>query len=166
MSTRFTISQLRSTGGSYSLLDTDLLFGSIGTATYDLSSARISAKEYGDYLASTYTTNNKFILSGCFGIKSNGGDVASGVATPLTTYASLYETGASGETSTLAAGVEGQYKLLAMKTDGGGDMVVTVTNSKWGGSNTVTLGDAGDTCLLQYIDSKWYVISNNGCTFA
>ena len=53
-----------------------------------------------------------------------------------------------------------------MKTDGGGDMVVTVTNSKWGGSNTVTLGDAGDTCLLQYIDSKWYVISNNGCAFA
>ena len=165
MSTRFTISQLRSTG-TYDLLDTDLIFASIGTATYDLSSARISAKEYGDYLASTYKTNNIFILSGGFGSISNGGEPGNGVATPLTTYASLYETGGSGETSTLAAGVEGQFKLLAMKTDGGGDMVVTVTNSKWGGSNTVTLGDAGDTCLLQYIDSKWYVISNNGCAFA
>lgn len=164
MASRFTVSQLRSTGAAYSLLDTDLMFASIGTATYDLSSVRISTKEYGDYLAGTYTINNKFILSGAFGIKSNEGDVASGAATSLTDYASLYETGASGETSTLAAGAEGQFKFLGMKSDGGGDMVVTVTNAAWG--STVTLNDAGDTCLLQYIDSKWYVVSNNGCTFA
>ena len=87
-----------------------------------------------------------------------------GVATPLTTHATYYNTGGSGETSTLAAGSEGQIKVLAMESHGGGDMVVTVTNPAWSGS-TITLSVQGQACTLQYIDSKWYCIGNNGCAF-
>jgi hypothetical protein len=90
-------------------------------------------------------------------------DGGSGVATPLTTHATYYVTGGA-ETSTLAAGSEGQVKVLAMKTNGG-DMVVTVTNAAWGGSGTVTLSAQGQACTLQYIDSQWYCIGNNGATF-
>ncbi len=165
MSTRFTISQLRSTG-TYSLLDTDLIFASIGTATYDLSSARISAKEYGDYVTSTYSINNTFTLQGVLGVSANGGDVATGAAVPLNKHASLFVTGAA-ETSTLAAGAEGQIKVLVLKTDGG-DMVTTVTNAGWksSGTGTITFDTIGDSCTLQYIDSKWYCIGNNGAAFA
>jgi len=94
-----------------------------------------------------------------------------GVATPLTTHATYYSTGAGGETSTLAAtgASEGQIKVLAMKSHGGGNMVVTVTNAAWleagDSSATITLSAQGQACTLQYIDSQWYCIGNNGCTF-
>ena len=113
MPSKFTISQLRAKAGSYTVLDTDMLVASIGTATYDLSSVRMSAKEYGDYMTSTYSTNNNFIVQGVLGVNSNGGDVATTEAVPLTNHASLFVT-AAAETSTLAAGTEGQVKVLAL----------------------------------------------------
>ena len=47
-----------------------------------------------------------------------------------------------------------------MKTDGGGDMVVTITNRA--GSGTLTFADEGDTALCQWIGDKWYILSTNG----
>lgn len=79
---------------------------------------------------------------------------------------SYIDTGAAGETATLAAGTEGQVKVFAMTADGGGDMVITVTNAAWGGSGTITLADVGDGCTLLYTNSKWVCIGNNGCAFA
>ena len=81
----------------------------------------------------------------------------------------------AASTATLAAGVPGQIKTLAMYADGG-DMVITVTNAGWktSGTGTITFNDIGDACTLQYINSnvaniaqsKWFCIGNNGCTFA
>jgi len=93
-------------------------------------------------------------------------DLADAGAASLAKTTSYIETGASGETATLAAGVEGQIKVFALTSDGGGDMVITVTNAAWGGSSQITLGDVGDACTLLYINSKWVCIGNNGCTFA
>ena len=80
----------------------------------------------------------------------------------------------AASTATLAAGVPGQIKTLAMYADGG-DMVITVTNAGWktSGTGTITFNDIGDACTLQYINSnvaniaasKWFCIGNNGCTF-
>ena len=97
-------------------------------------------------------------------IRLNASEVASAGAISLTEAASYFDTGASGETSTLAAGSEGQVKYLAMTADGGGDMVVTVTNAAWG--STITLADVGDGCTLLYTNSKWVCVGNNGCAFA
>jgi hypothetical protein len=50
----------------------------------------------------------------------------------------------------------------------GGDMVITVTNAEWKSSGilcTITFNDIGDGCTLQYINSKWYCIGQNGVTF-
>ena len=93
-------------------------------------------------------------------------DVANGGAISLATHASLFVTGGA-ETSTLAAGTEGQIKVLAMHTDGG-DMVVTVTNAGWKGSGTgtITFNAIGDCCILQYLNSKWFMISENTVTTA
>ncbi len=81
----------------------------------------------------------------------------------------------AASTATLAAGVPGQIKTLAMYVDGG-DMVITVTNAGWktSGTGTITFNDIGDACTLQYINSnvaniaasKWFCIGNNGCVFA
>ena len=92
-------------------------------------------------------------------------DVANAGAISLTTAASHFSTGVA-ETATLAAGADGQVKTLMMAADGG-DMVVTVTNAGWKttGTGTITFGDIGDACTLQYINSKWYAVGVNGIAF-
>ena len=93
-------------------------------------------------------------------------DLASGAAISLTTGISYIDTGAGAETATLAAGSEGQVKMLAMTTDGGGNMVITVTNAAWGGSNLITFSTVGQGCTLLYTNSKWVCVGNNGAAFS
>lgn len=97
---------------------------------------------------------------------NNGENLGNGNAASLLTTASYFTTtGAS--TATLAAGTSGQIKTFMMVADGG-DMVITVTNAGWksSGTGTITFNDIGDGCTLQYMNSKWYCIGQNGVTFA
>ena len=91
---------------------------------------------------------------------------ASGVASQ--TLTTSYFTTAGVEASTLAAGVEGQVKVLAAVDITAGDMVTTVADAGWvaSGSGTITFGTIGDAVTLMYINSKWFCIGNNGGTFA
>lgn len=93
-------------------------------------------------------------------------DLAAGAAASLAVATSYFSTSTS-ETATLAAGVSGQIKTFAMYADSG-DMVITVTNAGWktSGTGTITFDAIGDACTLQYINSKWFCIGNNGCVFA
>lgn len=93
-------------------------------------------------------------------------DLAASAAASLDTTASYFST-AAAETATLATGTNGQIKTFMMAADSG-DMVITVTNAGWkaSGTGTITFDAIGDGCTLQYINSKWYCIGNNGCTFA
>jgi hypothetical protein len=96
----------------------------------------------------------------------NGSEsLASGAAVNLAVTASYFTTTAPS-TATLAAGTEGQIKTFMMFADGG-DMVITVANAGWksSGSGTITFGDIGDGCTLQYINSKWFSIGQNGVAF-
>jgi hypothetical protein len=47
-------------------------------------------------------------------------------------------------------------------------MVITVTNAGWktSGTGTITFNGIGDSCLLQYINSKWFAVGANSVTFA
>jgi hypothetical protein len=93
-------------------------------------------------------------------------DLASAAAASLTKTTSYFST-AAAETATLAAGTDGQVKVLAMAADSG-DMVVTVTNAGWktSGTGTITFDTIGDAVTLLYTNAKWYCIGNNGATFA
>ena len=93
-------------------------------------------------------------------------DLAASAAASLALTTSYFTT-AAAETATLAAGVAGQIKTFAMFGDNG-DMVITVTNAGWksSGTGTITFDAIGDACTLQYINSKWFCIGNNGCVFA
>jgi hypothetical protein len=78
----------------------------------------------------------------------------------------------AAETATLPAGINGQVKVLALYADTDDssldNMVITVTNAGWktSGTGTITFDTIGDACTLKYINSKWFCIGNNGCTFA
>ena len=110
-------------------------------------------------LPSNVAVTGSFFLSG-------SEDLASGAAANLALTASYFST-STAETATLAAGTDGQIKTFMMAADSG-DMVITVTNAGWksSGTGTMTFNDIGDGCTLQYINSKWYCIGNNGVVFA
>ena len=93
-------------------------------------------------------------------------DLAASGAASLTTYNSYFTT-AAAETATLAAGAEGQVKVFNATDVTLGNMVITVTNAGWqsSGTGTITFAARGTSCTLQYVNSKWYCIGNNGCTF-
>jgi hypothetical protein len=93
-------------------------------------------------------------------------DLANAGAASLTLPVSYFSTGAA-ETATLAAGTAGQIKTFAMVATSG-NMVITVTNAGWksSGTGTITFDTIGDACTLQYINSKWFCIGNNGAVFA
>lgn len=93
-------------------------------------------------------------------------DLAASGAASLTTNNSYFTT-AAAETATLAAGTEGQVKVFNATDVTAGNMVITVTNAGWqsSGTGTITFASRGVSCTLQYVNSKWYCIGNNGATF-
>jgi hypothetical protein len=93
-------------------------------------------------------------------------DLADLGAASITKTTSYFST-AAPETATLAAGYAGQVKVFAMYANSG-NMVITVTNAGWksSGTGTITFSAIGQACTLMYINSKWFVIGNNGAAFA
>lgn len=87
-------------------------------------------------------------------------------AVSLTTTTSYFTTSAPS-TATLAAGTNGQVKVLAMYAVSG-NMVITVTNAGWksSGTGTITFSASGQACTLMYINSKWFCTGNNSAVFA
>ena len=89
-------------------------------------------------------------------------DLAASGAASLTKPISYFTT-AAAETATLAAGSEGQIKILHMVGNGGdaaNTMEVTITNASWG--TKATFNAADELLMLVYINAKWRVIANNG----
>jgi hypothetical protein len=90
--------------------------------------------------------------------------LGNGNAISLATTASYFST-TGAWTATLADGADGQIKTLAMVANGG-NMVITVATPGWGGAGYITFSAVGQACTLQYINSKWFCIGNNGAVFA
>ena len=127
-----------------------------GTITIDLPTNTVVT---GNITSGNLITAGRLLLSG-------SEDLAPSAAANLSLTASYFTTVAA-ETATLAAGTTGLIKTFMMVGDGG-DMVLTVTNAGWksSGTGTITFNDIGDGCTLQYINSKWFCIGNNGVAFA
>jgi hypothetical protein len=87
--------------------------------------------------------------------------LATATAANLALTTSYFTTAATGETNTLAAGVNGQVKVLAYYAEGNAadTRIVTVTNAGWksSGTGTVTFTEFGQTVTMMYINSKWFV---------
>ena len=82
----------------------------------------------------------------------------------LNTSTTIFVSNAS-VTGNIQAGSSGQIKILAYGNSTSGNTVLTVANAAWGGSNIANLSAVGSACTLQYINSKWFAIGNNGVTF-
>jgi len=90
-----------------------------------------------------------------------------GGALSLTTTATYVNASTPGS-GTLPAGADGQIKTIMMAV-AGNSYTVTVNNAGWktSGNGTLTMPSSiGVAVTLQYINSKWYCIGNNGCSFS
>jgi hypothetical protein len=132
-----------------------ITFATAGTYSFDFET-------YSGGSTITITDSNQRLKP----LNNSSEDLAASAAASLATTVSYFST-ATAETATLAAGTEGQVKVLAMYADLG-DMVITVTNAGWktSGTGTITFDTIGDACTLQYINGKWFCIGNNGASFA
>ena len=94
-------------------------------------------------------------------------DLAPSTGASLATTSSYFTTNGT-EGATLAAGVAGQIKTFSAVDTTAGNMVITVTNAGWkaSGTGTITFNTRGAGCTLQYVNSKWFCIGNNGAAFA
>lgn len=92
--------------------------------------------------------------------------LSSSAAANLAVTTSYFSTVAP-TTATLAAGVPGQIKVFSMYS-ASGNMVITTTNAGWktSGTGNITFSATGQGCTLQYTNSKWFCIGNNGAVFS
>ena len=88
---------------------------------------------------------------------------AAGAVSVTTAVTTVHTSGAIA--LTLAAGTTHQVKFITMIVDGG---TATLTPATFTGGSTIAFNDAGDSCVLMYLDSTygWVVVGNNGCTIA
>lgn len=144
----------------------------LGIMGWNTSTNVFSARAAGVYTFYLSSTNGgtSFMIEAVSNLldpwSNTSEDLGNGSAANLAVTTSYFSTSAA-ETATLAAGVPGQIKVFAMTADSG-DMVITVTNAGWktSGTGTITFNDIGDCCVLQYVNNKWYAISDNGVAFA
>ena len=97
--------------------------------------------------------------------QSMSGTGALGAISLATTATYIATTGAA--TATLATGTDGQIKTI-MHSAHVANCVITVSSAGWktSGTGTITLSAIGQGVTLQYINSKWYCVGNNGTVFA
>jgi len=128
-----------------------------GTYTYDFTTSdggsTITIFDLSRNMDPIYLPSNQSV-TGLFGVVS------------LDTTATYINASIPGSGS-LAAGTDGQIKTIMLAVPGN-SYTVTVTNAGWKSSGTggITLSSIGQAVTLQYINSKWYCIGNNGCSFS
>tara|TARA_Y100000593_G_C4271344_1_gene317523 strand:+ start:28 stop:897 length:870 start_codon:yes stop_codon:yes gene_type:complete len=104
---------------------------------------------------SVHTAGN-ILMSGTQAISN--ASTAIDLTKPVTTIAGI----AGSLTHTMAAGTEGQIKVITCLSRTSGESTITVTNSAWGGNNRVVLDAAGEGVTLIYAGSKWNLMGGKG----
>ena len=136
-----------------------ITFNQAGTYTYDFTTS-----DGGTTISVFDSSQNQdpIYLPSSQSLSGTGALSAISLATTATYIAT---TGAA--TTTLAAGATGQIKTI-MHSAHVANCVITVTNAGWktSGTGTITLSAIGQGVTLQYINSKWYCVGNNGTVFA
>jgi hypothetical protein len=107
--------------------------------------------------ATTVTTNE---LRGTVQSLSGAGAVNT---TDLTT---AFTSTATGNALTLANGVAGQLKMIVYVAEAAGGDTGILTPTNLGAGSTITFNAVGNSCLLQFIGTDWWVVSLNGAVVA
>lgn len=87
-------------------------------------------------------------------------------AVNITTLTTAFTSTATGNALTLADGAAGQLKMIVYVAEAAGGDTGVLTPTNLGGFTTITFNAIGDSCLLQFIGTDWWVISARGAALA
>ena len=137
--------------------------GSVIAAGLTLKGTSISAAD-----SSTVNINEGLTVDGTltsrgniFGVQTLTGSGSTEVVNLTDTVTLLVTTGGS-QAFSLADGVEGQIKIISMKTDGGSGIV---TPANFVNGTTITFDDVEDTVTLLYQSTGWVALARQNATF-
>jgi len=95
-------------------------------------------------------------------------EISTNVALSLSTTSSYLTVG--NLNGTLATGADGQIKTIMAAGNiaalGNSQVVVSSAGWKSSGTGNIVFSARGQGVTLQYINSEWFAIGNNGCTFS
>ena len=100
------------------------------------------------------TVGGKMVFSGTETIVAGG----TSTALALTKTVHYVDADAGGDTFTLADGVAGQIMTILLTSSTG---VATITPANLAGGTSVTLNADGDTVVLQFMDTEWFILGGN-----
>jgi hypothetical protein len=151
-----TIAANNSEGGAALINATDVT-GYVAANAYS-GTITFPATGYYDFEFSCYDGGTEIMVNQLdhAPLNASSEDLAASAAVSLGVSTSYFST-AAAETATLAAGVNGQVKVLALYADMDDssldNMVITVTNAGWktSGTGTITFAAVGDACTLKYV---------------
>ena len=123
----------------------------LGTAALTLTA--------GDVVISSgnLTESGRFITSGTETIAAGG----TSTALSLTKSVHYIDADAGGDTFTLADGIAGQITTILLTSSTG---VATITPTNLAGGTSVTLNADGDSVVLQFMDTEWFILGGNSYT--
>lgn len=87
-------------------------------------------------------------------------------AVNLTTLTTAFTSTATGNALTLADGVVGQLKAIVYVAEAAGADTGVLTPANFGNGTTITFNAVGESVLLQFLGTDWWIVSNNGATVA
>ena len=121
----------------------------------DASIARIDA-------AQTFTGTQTFAGAVVGSVQALSGPGAVNVTTVTTAFTST----GTGDALTLADGVAGQHKAIVYVAETAGPDTGVLTPTNFGNGTTITFNAVGESVLLQFLGTDWWIVSNNGATVA
>jgi hypothetical protein len=92
-------------------------------------------------------------------------DGSSTTAVNVTTAVTEINATSATHSCALADGSNGQVKVI-LNTSTSGTNAVTITPANLGGYSTITLNAPGESAILIFKNSNWYVIGGNGYVLA
>ena len=128
------------------------------TMTFPATSATIARTD----AAQTFTGDQTFSNAIIGAVQALSGPGAVNITTLTTAFTST----AAGNALTLADGVAGQLKMVVYVAEAAGGDTGVLTPTNLGGFTTITFNAVGDSCLLQFIGTDWWVISARGAALA
>ena len=128
------------------------------TMTFPATSATIARTD----AAQTFTGSQTFSNAIIGAVQALSGPGAVNITTLTTAFTST----AAGNALTLADGVAGQLKMVVYVAEAAGGDTGVLTPANLGGFTTITFNAVGDSCLLQFIGTDWWVISARGAALA
>ena len=126
-----------------------------GTTLSSDDSTKITIAEATDVTGTLFSRGN------VFGVQTLTGSGSTEVVSLTDTVTLLVTTGSSQQFS-LADGVEGQIKIISMKTDGGSGVV---TPANFVNGTNITFDDVEDTVTLLYQTTGWVALARQNAVF-